>query len=302
MPAHLEFPGASFDVVVAQYVVTAVPDPEGTLDEFARVLKPGGEIMLLSRVGAEAGLRRTLEHWFAPAARKLGWRTEFSWERYAAWAARTPRRRTRRAPRRAAARAFLGDSIPQGGRRANSARKSQQWSPSHSRRHSGAGLQGQRQVHGHSSRSITQGSRKSVMQSFMEALRQQRWDDHRYYHHSRINQTLHLVSAISFLVRLCDRVLGPGGGGADRLAGLDDDPAGRSLLLRAEGLRPRQPGDARIQGRGQGRLQPAAQGRADERSGRCRRSFWWSIRRCSGCSSRTPTSSNSSATPPSSGW
>jgi hypothetical protein len=37
------------------------------------------------------------------------------------------------------------------------------------------------------------------MQAFLEALRTQRWDDHRYYHHSRINQTLHLVSAISFL-------------------------------------------------------------------------------------------------------
>jgi phosphatidylethanolamine/phosphatidyl-N-methylethanolamine N-methyltransferase len=86
---HLEFPDDSFDVVMAQYVVTAVPDPEGTLDEFARVLKPGGEIVLLSRVGAEAGLRRTLEHWVAPAARKLGWRTEFAWERYAAWAARS---------------------------------------------------------------------------------------------------------------------------------------------------------------------------------------------------------------------
>ena len=34
---------------------------------------------------------------------------------------------------------------------------------------------------------------------FMEALREQRWDDHRYYHHSRINQSLHLVSAMSFL-------------------------------------------------------------------------------------------------------
>jgi phosphatidylethanolamine/phosphatidyl-N-methylethanolamine N-methyltransferase len=86
---NLEFPDASFDVVMAQYVVTACPDPEGALDEFARVLKPGGEIVLLSRVGAEAGLRRTLEHWFAPAARKLGWRTEFAWERYAVWAART---------------------------------------------------------------------------------------------------------------------------------------------------------------------------------------------------------------------
>src|SRR5215813_9559143 len=76
---HLSFPDASFDVVVAQYVITTVPNPEATLDEFARVLKPGGEIVLVSRVGAEAGLRRALERWFAPAARKLGWRTEFSW-------------------------------------------------------------------------------------------------------------------------------------------------------------------------------------------------------------------------------
>ena len=37
------------------------------------------------------------------------------------------------------------------------------------------------------------------MHSFLEALRTQRWDDHRYYHHSRINQSLHLVSALSFL-------------------------------------------------------------------------------------------------------
>lgn len=85
---HLDFPDDSFDVVVAQYVVTTVPNPEATLDEFARVLKPGGEIVLVSRVGAEAGLRRALEKWFAPAARKLGWRTEFAWERYAQWAAR----------------------------------------------------------------------------------------------------------------------------------------------------------------------------------------------------------------------
>jgi hypothetical protein len=35
---------------------------------------------------------------------------------------------------------------------------------------------------------------------FLQELRTQRWDDHRYYHHSRINQSLHLVSAISFVV------------------------------------------------------------------------------------------------------
>ncbi|WP_342617076.1 hypothetical protein [Rhodoferax sp. GW822-FHT02A01] len=38
------------------------------------------------------------------------------------------------------------------------------------------------------------------MNEFFRQLKIQRWDDHRYYHHSRINQTLHLISAISFLV------------------------------------------------------------------------------------------------------
>ena len=37
------------------------------------------------------------------------------------------------------------------------------------------------------------------MDGFLRALDEQRWDDHRYYHHSRINQTLHMVSALSFL-------------------------------------------------------------------------------------------------------
>jgi len=38
------------------------------------------------------------------------------------------------------------------------------------------------------------------VKNFLEALRVQRWDDHRYYHHCRINQSLHLLSAISFVV------------------------------------------------------------------------------------------------------
>ena len=37
------------------------------------------------------------------------------------------------------------------------------------------------------------------MRDFLQALEVQRWDDHRYYHHSSINQSLHLVSALSFL-------------------------------------------------------------------------------------------------------
>ena len=85
---HLGFQDGVFDVVVAQYVITVVPDPEATLDEFARVLRPGGEIILVNHLGAETGLRAVFEHWFAPLARRLGWRPEFRWERLAQWAAR----------------------------------------------------------------------------------------------------------------------------------------------------------------------------------------------------------------------
>lgn len=41
------------------------------------------------------------------------------------------------------------------------------------------------------------------MSDFLEALQVQRWDDHRYYHHHRVNQALHLLSAISFLYSYC---------------------------------------------------------------------------------------------------
>jgi phosphatidylethanolamine/phosphatidyl-N-methylethanolamine N-methyltransferase len=85
---HLGFAEAVFDVVVAQYVITAVPDPEATLDEFARVTKPGGEIVLVNHLGAETGLRAVCEKSFAPLARRLGWRPEFGWQRLAKWATR----------------------------------------------------------------------------------------------------------------------------------------------------------------------------------------------------------------------
>src|SRR5580698_8658461 len=53
---NLGFADGAFDVVVAQYVITAVPDPEATLNEFARVLRPGGEIVLVNHLGAESGM------------------------------------------------------------------------------------------------------------------------------------------------------------------------------------------------------------------------------------------------------
>jgi phosphatidylethanolamine/phosphatidyl-N-methylethanolamine N-methyltransferase len=84
----LEFPDNSFDVVMAQYVVTAVPNPEKALDEFARVLRPGGELIILTRVSADAGVRRFIEQRLQPVVRPLGFRTaEFAWSRYAQWLA-----------------------------------------------------------------------------------------------------------------------------------------------------------------------------------------------------------------------
>src|ERR1700731_220728 len=84
----LEFPDNAFDVVMAQYVVTAVPNPEAALDEFARVLRPGGELIILTRVSADAGMRRFIEQRLQPVVLPLAFRTaEFAWSRYAKWLA-----------------------------------------------------------------------------------------------------------------------------------------------------------------------------------------------------------------------
>src|SRR3979409_2790024 len=75
---NLAFADSSFDAVVAQYVITAVPDPEGALDDFIRVLKPGGELILINHIGAESGPRRIFELAFAPLARRRRRRPGFS--------------------------------------------------------------------------------------------------------------------------------------------------------------------------------------------------------------------------------
>jgi phosphatidylethanolamine/phosphatidyl-N-methylethanolamine N-methyltransferase len=85
---NLGFADAVFDVVVAQFVITTVPNPEAVLDEFVRVVRPGGEVILVNHIGAESGPRWLFELTFAPVARKLGWRPEFPWKRIADWAER----------------------------------------------------------------------------------------------------------------------------------------------------------------------------------------------------------------------
>ena len=82
---HLAFPEASFDVVVASHVISTVPHPLAALDECARMLRPGGELILINRVGADAGSRRIIERLLQPIVRRLGWRSEFPWEYFAWW-------------------------------------------------------------------------------------------------------------------------------------------------------------------------------------------------------------------------
>src|SRR4051812_50153361 len=84
---NLAFKDSFFDAVVAQYVITAVPDPERTLDDFIRVLKPGGELILVNHIGAESGPRRTFELAFAPLARRLRSRADFPWAPLGVWPA-----------------------------------------------------------------------------------------------------------------------------------------------------------------------------------------------------------------------
>ena len=82
----MTFPDATFDCVVGQFVITLVEDPERVLSECARVLKPGGQIILVNHLYSEKGLAAAVERLLAQKARKLGLRPEFPFQRLADWA------------------------------------------------------------------------------------------------------------------------------------------------------------------------------------------------------------------------
>ncbi len=87
MDAHnLMFPDGFFDCVVAQFVITLVPEPERVLAEARRVLRPGGQIILVNHLYSERGLTAVIERWAAPRVHVLGLRPEFPFARLAAWA------------------------------------------------------------------------------------------------------------------------------------------------------------------------------------------------------------------------
>ncbi len=82
----LGFPDATFDCVVAQFVITLVENPERVLSECARVLKPGGQIILVNHLYSERGVVAAIERLTAKHARRLGLRPEFPFARLAEWA------------------------------------------------------------------------------------------------------------------------------------------------------------------------------------------------------------------------
>jgi phosphatidylethanolamine/phosphatidyl-N-methylethanolamine N-methyltransferase len=83
---HLGFPDGSFDAVAAQFLITLVPDPEAALDEMARVLRPGGEIVLVNHFGQDEGALAQIEKAVAPLSARIGWSSDFKASRVTRWA------------------------------------------------------------------------------------------------------------------------------------------------------------------------------------------------------------------------
>ncbi|KQP76460.1 SAM-dependent methyltransferase [Methylobacterium sp. Leaf111] len=83
---RLGYADASFDAVVAQFLITLVPDPEAALSEFLRVIRPGGEIVLANHFGQDTGPVAKVEEIVAPLCTKIGWSSDFKASRIEAWA------------------------------------------------------------------------------------------------------------------------------------------------------------------------------------------------------------------------
>jgi phosphatidylethanolamine/phosphatidyl-N-methylethanolamine N-methyltransferase len=76
----MSFPDNSFDVVVAMYVLTVVPEPRRVMQELQRVCKPGGQVIVVNHFSKTEGLRGKVEKALAPFASLLGWRPQFPME------------------------------------------------------------------------------------------------------------------------------------------------------------------------------------------------------------------------------
>jgi phosphatidylethanolamine/phosphatidyl-N-methylethanolamine N-methyltransferase len=73
-------PDGGFDIAVAMFVASVVPNPRLLMAEMRRVVRPGGHILFVNHFAAERGLRWWLERAMAPASRALGWHPDFRLE------------------------------------------------------------------------------------------------------------------------------------------------------------------------------------------------------------------------------
>jgi len=74
------FADASFDIAVAMFVASVVPNPKALLQEMRRLVRPGGNILFINHFAADKGPRWWLERAMAPASRALGWHPDFAME------------------------------------------------------------------------------------------------------------------------------------------------------------------------------------------------------------------------------
>lgn len=88
--AKLAFPDECFDAAIVPYVLTVVPHPEAMMDEILRVLKPGGDLVLVNHFGAESGVLEKIEAWLGKRAASLGWHPQFPFAVLGDWLAGQP--------------------------------------------------------------------------------------------------------------------------------------------------------------------------------------------------------------------
>lgn len=74
------FPDNAFDIAVAMFVASVVPNPSRLLAEMRRVVRPGGDILMVNHFAAARGPRWWIERAMAPASRALGWHPDFAME------------------------------------------------------------------------------------------------------------------------------------------------------------------------------------------------------------------------------
>ncbi len=74
------FSDGQFDIAVAMFVASVVPNPRRLLAEMRRVVKPGGTLLFVNHFAATGGPRLAIERAMAPAGRKLGWHPDFKTE------------------------------------------------------------------------------------------------------------------------------------------------------------------------------------------------------------------------------